>query len=430
MRWRDGPANRWDWIGVYRAGADDPEKDDYLVWGYTGGHDAGALPPSTEGELVLGRDHQGRPWPLPPGRYVAHYLLTDQYTSVGIGRLHRPLRAARAMASAPTAWDPHRMEAALHLPQIDFTGEGFSGRQVDDVARAAVEHGFVAVSANDHFVFSRPWLDGLGLLARVSPLVGHLDLVTSVVLAPVRGPAVVAAAAGTLAALSEGHVVVGIAAGSSPADYAAVGVPFEERWKRLDESVRIVRALLEGTGPEQVTTRLLTMPEEWSGPVLPPGLRPSLWLGSWGSEAGLRRVARLADGWLASAYNIDRGTVRRGQDGPRGGACPAWNGPVQMPNALATMWTYVTEDLAEADRVLTEVLAPTVRRDPDQLRGRALRRHLPRRAPSCSRATPPRAASGCTSGRWPTSCGRSSGSRRTCCRSWRWDGDRLLLGAR
>ena len=83
VRWTDGPANRWDWIGVYRADADDPEKDSYLVWGYTGGHDAGALPPSTEGELVLGRDHQGKPWPLPPGRYVAHYLLTDQYTSVG-----------------------------------------------------------------------------------------------------------------------------------------------------------------------------------------------------------------------------------------------------------------------------------------------------------------------------------------------------------
>ena len=83
VRWSDGPANRWDWIGVYRAGADDTENDDYTVWGYTGGHDAGALPPTTEGELVLGSDHQGSPWPLPPGKYVAHYLLTDQFKSVG-----------------------------------------------------------------------------------------------------------------------------------------------------------------------------------------------------------------------------------------------------------------------------------------------------------------------------------------------------------
>lgn len=83
VQWTDGPGNRWDWIGVYPARAADPERDDYLVWGYTGGHDAGALPPTTDGELVLGRDHQGHPWPLPPGRYVVHYLLTDQYTSAG-----------------------------------------------------------------------------------------------------------------------------------------------------------------------------------------------------------------------------------------------------------------------------------------------------------------------------------------------------------
>jgi endonuclease/exonuclease/phosphatase family metal-dependent hydrolase len=86
VHWADGPANRWDWIGVFRAGADNPKKDDYLVWGYTGGHDAGALPPATEGDLVLGRDHQGKPWPLPPGTYTARYLLTDQYVSVGATR--------------------------------------------------------------------------------------------------------------------------------------------------------------------------------------------------------------------------------------------------------------------------------------------------------------------------------------------------------
>jgi endonuclease/exonuclease/phosphatase family metal-dependent hydrolase len=83
VSWTDGPANRWDWVAVYRANADDPKKDSYLVWAYTGGHDSGALPPSTHGKIVFGRDQQGKPWPLPPGRYTAHYLLTDQYDSVG-----------------------------------------------------------------------------------------------------------------------------------------------------------------------------------------------------------------------------------------------------------------------------------------------------------------------------------------------------------
>ncbi len=83
VTWQDGPANRWDWIGVYRAGAANPNKDNYTVWAYTGLHDSGVVPPAVSGEATLGQDTQGKPWPLPPGDYVVHYLLTDQYKSVG-----------------------------------------------------------------------------------------------------------------------------------------------------------------------------------------------------------------------------------------------------------------------------------------------------------------------------------------------------------
>jgi hypothetical protein len=41
-----------------------------------------------------------------------------------------------------------------------------------------------------------------------------------------------------------------------------------------------------------------------------------------------------------------------------------------FPNALVTMWTWVTEDGAEAERVLDDVLAPLLRRDPAELRDR------------------------------------------------------------
>jgi len=83
VTWDDGPANRWDWIGVYEAAAADPTQDDYLLWGYTGGHDAGALPPAVFGAMTMGPDSQGRPWPLPSGDYRIHYLLADQYESAG-----------------------------------------------------------------------------------------------------------------------------------------------------------------------------------------------------------------------------------------------------------------------------------------------------------------------------------------------------------
>jgi hypothetical protein len=83
VAWSDAPVNRWDWIAVYKASAADPEKDSYLIWRYTAGHAAGTLPPKTDGAATLGRPGQGKAWPLPPGRYVIHYLLADQYHSAG-----------------------------------------------------------------------------------------------------------------------------------------------------------------------------------------------------------------------------------------------------------------------------------------------------------------------------------------------------------
>ena len=83
VSWTDGPANRWDWIGVYEAEKSDPKVDSYLIWNYVGEHAAGAVPPSVEGSMTLDETVMGNPWPLPPGRYVVHYLVVDRYRSIG-----------------------------------------------------------------------------------------------------------------------------------------------------------------------------------------------------------------------------------------------------------------------------------------------------------------------------------------------------------
>ncbi len=93
VAWSDGPANRWDWLGVFRAAASDPARDDYLIWSYTEGHAAGTVPPRTAGEATLGPDSQGGDWPLPAGDYVVHYLLADQYESAGSAQFRVRARA-------------------------------------------------------------------------------------------------------------------------------------------------------------------------------------------------------------------------------------------------------------------------------------------------------------------------------------------------
>jgi endonuclease/exonuclease/phosphatase family metal-dependent hydrolase len=83
VSWTDGPANRWDWIGVYEAAKADPKVDYYLLWNYVGLHGAGTVPPSVAGSMRLDETAMGNPWPLPPGRYVVHYLVVDRYRSIG-----------------------------------------------------------------------------------------------------------------------------------------------------------------------------------------------------------------------------------------------------------------------------------------------------------------------------------------------------------
>jgi len=71
------------------------------------------------------------------------------------------------------------MEAAVHLPLIDFSGEGLSYGRLAETVDAARECNFAAVSVNDHFVFSRPWLDGPTALATGVERSGAMQLVTT-----------------------------------------------------------------------------------------------------------------------------------------------------------------------------------------------------------------------------------------------------------
>ncbi len=83
VTWKNAPANRWDWLGVYEAGADDPNVDSYLIWQYTGGAGSGTSAGTVAGSMTLQRDTvEGEPWPLPAGKYVLYYLLADGYDAV------------------------------------------------------------------------------------------------------------------------------------------------------------------------------------------------------------------------------------------------------------------------------------------------------------------------------------------------------------
>jgi alkanesulfonate monooxygenase SsuD/methylene tetrahydromethanopterin reductase-like flavin-dependent oxidoreductase (luciferase family) len=261
------------------------------------------------------------------------------------------------------------MEFGAHLPLMDFGGHPYTLDHLVAYTKAAAQLGFVAVSVNDHMVFSVPWLDGPVALAAVMEHSAEMTLATTVALVVVRGPVPVAKTMGAIDRLSGGRLLVAVGPGSSPADYAAVGLDFSERWPRFDEAIGVLRAAWRPdkapfVGRFYSTEGLSLEPR----PAQADG--PPIWVGSWGSEAGLRRVARLGDGWLASAYNTTPALFGRAWQDLRSQLADHGRASDTFPNALATMWCYITDDPAEADRVLSERVVPTVHRPADMLRER------------------------------------------------------------
>jgi alkanesulfonate monooxygenase SsuD/methylene tetrahydromethanopterin reductase-like flavin-dependent oxidoreductase (luciferase family) len=259
------------------------------------------------------------------------------------------------------------MDLGVHLPLMRFGSEELSFKRLAETVDAARECGFAAVSANDHFVFQTPWLDGPTALASVVERTGEMTMATTISLAVLRGPVPLAKLLTTLDVLSDGRVVAAVGPGSSKRDYDAVDVPFEERWKRFDDAIAVLLKLLKGEPPGRPSPHYGTPPDLDLEPAPRRDGGIPLWIGSWGSTAGLRRVARSGDGWLASAYNTTPDGFSEARARLKGELASLGRNAEGFPNALATMWTWVAADRTEADRVLGEVLAPLLNRDPGQL---------------------------------------------------------------
>jgi alkanesulfonate monooxygenase SsuD/methylene tetrahydromethanopterin reductase-like flavin-dependent oxidoreductase (luciferase family) len=261
------------------------------------------------------------------------------------------------------------MDFGAHLPLMDFGGHPFTLEHLVAYTRTAAQLGFRAVSVNDHLVFAVPWLDGPTALAAVTEHSGDMTLATTVALPVLRGPVPLAKALGAIDRLSGGRVLAAVGPGSSPQDYEVVGLDFEERWRRFDEAIPALRALWRRDG-EPFIGRFYSTDGISLDPRPAQVDGPPIWVGSWGSDAGLRRVARLADGWLASAYNTTPELFGTAWSVLRDRLAEHHKNRDTFPNALATMWCYITDDRAEAERILSERVIPTVRRPEEMLRAR------------------------------------------------------------
>jgi alkanesulfonate monooxygenase SsuD/methylene tetrahydromethanopterin reductase-like flavin-dependent oxidoreductase (luciferase family) len=137
-----------------------------------------------------------------------------------------------------------------------------------------------------------PVPDPLIWLTAAAAATDHIELGTCILQVPLRHPVELAQRLMALHAASGGRFSAGLGSGSTLADFEAVGVPYADRFRILNESLPTIRKLCRG---EQVGAAYLEPWAEWDG-------GPPILVGSWHSGIWVRRAAEQYDGWLASGF--------------------------------------------------------------------------------------------------------------------------------
>jgi probable F420-dependent oxidoreductase len=140
--------------------------------------------------------------------------------------------------------------------------------------------------------FVDPWVAIPAMAAVTERLFFH----TSVIKLPIRSPLLVAKTVGSAAALSGDRVGLGVGLSWIPQEFSWCGTRWEDRGPRTDEMIEVIRKLLAG-GMVEHHGRYYDFDRLQMSPA--PGRPVPIYVGGHG-EPGLRRAARLGDGWISA----------------------------------------------------------------------------------------------------------------------------------
>jgi probable F420-dependent oxidoreductase len=189
------------------------------------------------------------------------------------------------------------MQFGIHLPQY---GRVASGDAILRAARHAEDLGFAHVWVSDHIVhpagqsYPSPYLvDPLVTLSYAAAATERIGLGTSVLVIPQHNPLWLANALASLDNLAGGRLIVGAGVGWSQAEFDALGYAFDDRGRRTDEILDLLRAAWHD---DPVTFH----GEHYAFDdirFLPKPARPiPIWIGG-GVEAAFRRGVERGDGF-------------------------------------------------------------------------------------------------------------------------------------
>lgn len=141
-----------------------------------------------------------------------------------------------------------------------------------------------------------PWPNSIVLMSAIAQATSTLRLVAGAIIAPLRHPLLLAKELGTLDLLSRGRLVVLPTVSWSRDEYRALGVPFEERGRILDEQLEV---LAKAWGPYPISHGGPRFPftDVWLEPGAFTSDGPPLWFGGQGMPAHVvRRIAKYGSG--------------------------------------------------------------------------------------------------------------------------------------
>ncbi len=197
------------------------------------------------------------------------------------------------------------MKVSFHLPldKVTLGDEFVSPVALREMVTALESAGIDACFVTDHPIPSDRWLttgghhavDPFVALSFAAAMSTRILLHFNILVLAYRNPFLTAKAVATLDVLSGGRVIVGAGAGYLEAEYAALGVPFEERGALMDEAIEVMTQVWAGQsvsfkGKHFEATGNTALPRPTQRP------HPPLWIGG-NSNPAIRRAVAVADGW-------------------------------------------------------------------------------------------------------------------------------------
>jgi alkanesulfonate monooxygenase SsuD/methylene tetrahydromethanopterin reductase-like flavin-dependent oxidoreductase (luciferase family) len=157
------------------------------------------------------------------------------------------------------------------------------GKLVLDWARQAEAANFSSLGIIDRLVYGN--YEPLISLAAAAGATSRIGLMTTVLLAPLRNPGVLAKQVASLDALSGGRFTLGVGLGGREDDYLFASESFQTRGKRLDEQLALMTRVWSGQPVSDKVGSIGPAPAQPGGPqILIGGNTPAAIqrLGRWG----------------------------------------------------------------------------------------------------------------------------------------------------